>query len=50
MIPLVSKGNNTLSINRQPTMYGLCDHSGNLFSLTLVYVHADGAECLIIAL
>ena len=35
---------------RQLTVCGFCDHSGNLFSITLVYVHEDGAECLLIAL
>ena len=31
-------------------MCGLCGYSGNFFSLTHVYVHTDGAECLLIAL
>ena len=31
-------------------MCGLYGHSGNLFSLTIVYIHTDGAECLLIAL
>ena len=31
-------------------MCHLCDDSGNLISLILVYVHADGAECLLMLL
>ena len=31
-------------------MSGLCDHSDNLYDLTLVYVHTDAAKCLPIAL
>ena len=31
-------------------MCGLCDHSGNLFSLILEYMHADGAQGLLIVL
>ena len=29
---------------------GLCDHSGDLFDLTLEYIHADVAEWLLLAL
>ena len=32
--------------NIQLTVSGLCDHSSNLYGLSLLYVHADGAECL----
>ena len=34
-----------LYYKRQLTVSCLCDHSGNLYGLTHVYVHADGAEC-----
>ena len=37
-----------LSNNKQLSVCGLCDHSCNLCSLTLVYVHTDGAKCLLI--
>ena len=32
------------------TVGGLCDHGGTLCSITLEYVHADGAKCLPITL
>ena len=50
VLPLVPKGNITLKYIEQLTSSGLWDHSGNLFGLTLEYVHADGAECLLLAL
>ena len=50
MLPLVPKGNITLKYIGQLTSSGLCDHSGNLLSLVLEYVHADGAEHLLLAL
>ena len=50
MLPLVPKDNITLKYIGQLTSNGLCDHSSNLFSLTLEYVHADGAKCLLLAL
>ena len=48
--PLVPKGNITLKYIGQITSSGLCDHSSNLFDLTLECVHADGAECLLLGL
>ena len=39
-----------LYYNRKLTVCGPCDHSGNLYGPTLVYLHTDGAECLPIAL
>ena len=50
MLPLVPKVTVDSSVNRQLTGCGLCDHSGNLFSLTLVYEHTDGVQCLLITL
>ena len=50
MLPLVPKGNIKLKYAGQLTGSGLCDHSGNLFGLTLEYVHADGAECMLLTL
>ena len=50
MLPLVPKGNNTLIKCKTAYNVWSCNHSSNLFSLTLVYVHTDGAECLFIAL
>ena len=49
MLPLVPKGNITLRYIGQLTSSGLHDHSGNLFHRTLEYVHADGAEHLLLA-
>ena len=50
VLPLVPTGNITLKYIGQLISSGLWDHSDNLFDLTLAYVHADGAECLLLAL
>ena len=43
MLSWVPRGYITLRYIGQLTGSGLCDYSGNLFDLTLEYVHADGA-------
>ena len=42
----------TLHLNMYDSLpvSGLRDQSGNLFGLTLEYVHADGADCFLLAL
>ena len=50
VLPLVPKGDIALKYIGQLTSSGLCDHNSKLFDYTLEHAHADGAECLLLAL
>ena len=50
VLPWVPKGNIRLKYIWLLTRSGLWDYSSNLFDLTLEYGHADGVECMLLAL